>query len=74
MKITTVIAASAMLAIGAPAVAQTATGTDGTTTTQPIEQDDDDGFPWGLLGLLGLAGLLPRKQKDHVHVDTTNRR
>jgi hypothetical protein len=28
-------------------------------------QRDDDGFPWGLLGLLGLAGLIPRKRKHH---------
>ena len=32
--------------------------------------DDDDDFPWGLLGLLGLAGLLGRKHKERdIHVD-----
>ena len=42
------------------------------TNTQPVEQDDDDDFPWGLLGLLGLAGLLGLKRRDDardVHVD-----
>ena len=35
----------------------------------PVEEDDDD-FPWGLLGLLGLAGLLGRKHKERdIHVD-----
>lgn len=33
--------------------------------------DDDDGddgrFPWGLLGLLGLAGLIPRKPAPRRH-------
>ncbi len=38
-------------------------------TTEP--QEDDDDFPWGLLGLLGLAGLLGLKRRDDrdVHVD-----
>ena len=38
-------------------------------TTEP--QDEDNDFPWGLLGLLGLAGLLGMKRKDDgdVHVD-----
>lgn len=30
--------------------------------------DEDDGrFPWGLLGLLGLAGLIPRKPAPRRH-------
>jgi len=38
--------------------------------------DDDDhdrgGFPWGLLGLVGLAGLLgARRRDDDVRVDRT---
>ena len=28
---------------------------------------DDDRFPWGLLGLLGLAGLIPRKPAPRRH-------
>lgn len=39
----------------------------------PVREDDDD-FPWGLLGLLGLAGLLGRKKKDDIHVDARNDR
>lgn len=62
---------------GAPAVlAQDASG-EGTTSTQ----QNDDGFPWGLLGLLGLAGLAGlgnrdkgrRDDRDHVTVDNTRR-
>lgn len=36
----------------------------------PTEEDDND-FPWGLLGLLGLAGLLGLKRRDDVYVDRT---
>lgn len=36
-------------------------------TVEP-ERDDDD-FPWGLLGLIGLAGLLGRKKDGDIHVD-----
>ena len=32
-----------------------------TPETAPADDDDDGGFPWGLLGLLGLIGLIPRK-------------
>ena len=36
-----------------------------TTVDQPVTEDDDDGgFPWGLLGLLGLVGLIPRKNRN----------
>jgi MYXO-CTERM domain-containing protein len=38
-------------------------------TVEPEEEDND--FPWGLLGLLGLAGLLGLRKRDDrdVHVD-----
>jgi hypothetical protein len=62
-----------------PVIAQTTTTTPGTTgntttgTLRPVAQDD--GFPWGLLGLLGLGGLAPlfmRKDRDRTaHVRTT---
>jgi MYXO-CTERM domain-containing protein len=62
----------------APALAQTAT--PGVTTTQVDDDvnDDNDGFPWGLLGLLGLAGLagLTRREEprrvERVDVDRTD--
>jgi hypothetical protein len=31
------------------------------------DDGDDDRFPWGLLGLLGLAGLIPRKPAPRRH-------
>ena len=46
--------------------------TDPMTTNMVDEEDDDQDFPWGLLGLLGLAGLLGVKRRDDdVRVDTT---
>ena len=39
--------------------------------TEPAPAEDDDDFPWGLLGLLGLAGLMGRKRlDDDVHRTT----
>lgn len=59
--------------------------TTGTTTVPvvvdpvgmaPTQQEDDDAFPWGLLGLLGLAGLfgLKRRDRDDVYADRTDTR
>ncbi|HEX8394726.1 MAG TPA: WGxxGxxG family protein [Longimicrobium sp.] len=48
-----------------PAAAQDDTAV--VTTTTRTEEKESRGFPWGLLGLLGLAGLMPRGRKD-VHV------
>lgn len=58
--ISIVAAAVALVALTPTSVfAQQAGGTDATsTTTQEPEHHD---FPWGLLGLIGLAGLIPRK-------------
>ena len=57
----------------APLAAQT-TG-DATTQTTTDDRDDDGGFDMGWLGLLGLLGLMGLKRnKDHVHVDTTTTR
>ena len=45
--------------------------TDPLATNTTTEREDDDGFPWGLLGLLGLAGLLGAKRRDRDRdVDT----
>jgi MYXO-CTERM domain-containing protein len=45
-----------------------AAGTTGATTGDPAygatQREDDDDFPWGLLGLAGLAGLLGRRKRD----------
>ena len=44
--------------------------TTGDTQYRTVEREEDNDFPWGLLGLLGLAGLLGRKKKDaDIHVD-----
>lgn len=61
---------------GATTGAQTTTtGMQGSTTTDmmatPSEPKEDRDFPWGLLGLLGLAGLLKRPKEDVVVRDTT---
>jgi hypothetical protein len=53
-----------------PAAAQNAgEATVDTSYGNPQPQEDND-FPWGLLGLVGLAGLLGRKRKEpDIHVD-----
>ena len=65
------LAAAAMLLLPASALAQTTTdNVTVDTIDEPVERDDDDDFPWGLLGLLGLAGLLGRKKHDDdIRVD-----
>ncbi len=70
-----IILAAAMLTVLTPASAlaqDTRNSIDSTTMDAPVREDDDD-FPWGLLGLLGLAGLLGKK-RDHndIHVDRTD--
>lgn len=61
------IATAAVLALTPfSAMAQHAERTTETTnTTVPVEHHD---FPWGLVGLLGLAGLMPHKHSI-VNVD-----
>ena len=44
--------------------AQTDTGVMAGTTD--LGDDDEDGFPWGLLGLLGLAGLMGGRKREVV--------
>jgi hypothetical protein len=63
--------AAALAVSPAAALAQNdaTVGTTDTTYAAPVQEDDDD-FPWGLLGLLGLAGLLGLKKKERdIHVD-----
>lgn len=59
--------AAAAAALIAPAASATTAPT--ATSDANYEREDDNDFPWGLLGLIGLAGLLGRKRDDHVHVD-----
>lgn len=69
--ISAAVAASA-LALLTP-TALSAQATDPVLVEEPREEDDE--FPWGLLGLLGLAGLLGLKRRDdHVDVDNRTRR
>jgi hypothetical protein len=71
MRNTLIAAAAAITLAASGANAQTANTTDNTIDTsygEPQEREDDD-FPWGLLGLLGLAGLIPRKKAPDVHID-----
>ena len=63
----------AVVALSA-AVPVAAQGTTDTMTTAPVQREDDNDFPWGLLGLLGLAGLIPRKRETHVHPADATRR
>ena len=36
--------------------------------TRPAAQERDDGFDWGWLGLLGLAGLFGLKRHENANV------
>lgn len=59
----------------APVVADTTAAPSPTTTTTDNEDEDSDKTGlvvvqllfWGLLGLTGLLGLIPRKKHEHVH-------
>ena len=73
LGVQTVLVAAALGVMAPAASAQTANAVDPATTID-TQRDDDDDFPWGLLGLLGLAGLLGRKRDDHVRVDRDNNR
>jgi hypothetical protein len=73
MRTTGIIAAAAALALTPAATfAQDANNSIDTSYGNPQPQEDDD-FPWGLLGLLGLAGLIPRKKAPDVHIDNRSR-
>ena len=67
MRHTILLAVAAALVAAAPAVAQDNASVDPALAV-PADNDDDS-FPWGLLGLLGLAGLIPRKR----NTDNDNR-
>lgn len=55
-----------VLALGTPAWVQAqAPAPD----TRPAAQERDDGFDWGWLGLLGLAGLFGLKRHENASVN-----
>ncbi len=72
MANTTTGGMSNRMANSTPFPASTATSTPRveTTTTPRTEVktvvEKENGFPWGLLGLLGLAGLIPKKRSVEV--------
>ena len=64
------VAAAALALSPAAALAQDNADTANAQYDNRAQQDDDNDFPWGLLGLLGLAGLLGRKRQERdIHVD-----
>jgi hypothetical protein len=77
---------AALLALPAPALAQSTSNTMVTNTTAPTydntvtttqTQTHHKSFPWGLLGLLGLGGLLGLKRREDgapdINVDARTR-
>jgi hypothetical protein len=75
------IACAVSLLSAVPAASQetpgaTGAGDAGMTTAQTDARRDDDNKDWGWIGLVGLAGLfgLRRRDREHVHVDTTTTR
>jgi len=73
MRKTLIIAAAATISVLTPiaASAQQSSTTD-TATSAPVGTERHD-FPWGLLGLIGLAGLIPRKHTIAPLDRTTSR-
>ena len=65
------LAAALAVTIATPAIAQTADPATDPAMTNPAPVENDDDFPWGLLGLLGLAGLLGMKRRDRDDVRRT---
>jgi hypothetical protein len=67
----TLIAATMVALSAMPLAAQqpnsNTTSTSGVVGQQDTTQRDNDrGFPWGLLGLLGLGGLMGRRRDETV--------
>ena len=69
------LALSAFLVVGQPAMAQTTDNNSTTTTATTADNDgdhDNDTGKWGLAGLLGLLGLLGLRRKDDDRHRTTH--
>ena len=67
--IITAVGAAALAALTPVAASATTTDINAVDTTYEEPREEEDGFPWGLLGLLGLLGLIPRKKAPDVHID-----
>jgi MYXO-CTERM domain-containing protein len=65
------LVATALACTGSAALAQQSGATAGTDAQTSQRQSQDDGFPWDLLGLLGLAGLLGLRRRDDDTRHTT---
>jgi MYXO-CTERM domain-containing protein len=62
-----VFALVTMLGVSAPAMAAGQVPTEPQTRTGDLQNDRDDGFDAGWLGLLGLAGLFGLRRSDRRH-------
>ena len=56
-----------------PVAAQDATVPPVTGAAQAVEEETDDGFDWGWLGLIGLAGLAGLMKRPQTEVRTVDR-
>ena len=55
--------ATAPVAGNEVAPAPDTTATDADTQTSQTTEKSSSGFPWGVLGLVGLLGLIPRRNR-----------
>lgn len=55
--------ATAPVAANEAAPATDTTATDADTQTSQTTEKSSGGFPWGVLGLVGLLGLIPRRNR-----------
>jgi hypothetical protein len=69
-----ILCAAAVLAVlPATAWAQDRASPAPTTNNARSQPKEDQGFPWGVLGLIGLAGLGYQKKARDIHVDARSK-